>query len=138
MNMANVGADSSDSGVAEGFSNIGQIRIANDVIAAIAVTAALEAQGIAGMSGGITEGFVDRISGKPPQKGVKIAVTGSSVRVTLSVLVKFGFKIQQTALDVQQKVKLAVETMTGLTVDDVSVVIASVAPDKKRHETEHE
>jgi uncharacterized alkaline shock family protein YloU len=134
--MANIASDSSNSNIAEDFSVFGQIRIANDVIAVIAATAALEAQGISAMAGGFTEDFVDRISGKSLQKGVKISVTGDSVRIALNISVKFGFKIQKTALEVQQKVKAAVETMTGLKVEDVSVVVANVAPDKKKHEVE--
>lgn len=113
-------------------SGIGQVQIADEVIATIAGTAALEIDGVAGMAGNITGGIAEMIGRKNLSKGVKVEVSERNVTISLNILVKFGFKIQEVSRGVQQRVKTAVETMTGLVAEQVNVVVSGVHLEKDR------
>lgn len=115
--------------------NIGQIQIADEVIAIIAGTAALETEGIVSTTtqGMFTTGDIAGILGKKNlSKGVKVTVNESEVQIEISLLVKFGCNIKDVSLDVQKRVKNAVETMTGLTVSNIDITIAGVTMERER------
>ena len=106
----------------------GQIQIADDVIASIAGTAALEAEGIASLAGG--KAIMDKISKKTNQRGVAIKVDGKEVCVELNVNVLHGCKIQKAAETAQSKVKDALENMTGLKVEQVNINVVGIEFEK--------
>ncbi len=108
------------------YSNIGQIQIADEVIAVIAGTAASEVDGVVTNTGGFGPDF----GKKNMSKGVKVTVNGNEVKIDLTISVKFGYKIQDVSSDVQKKVKTAIETMTGLFACEVNVNVASVQMEK--------
>ena len=105
----------------------GLIRISDDVVSTIAGLAALETAGIAGMSGGISEGLAKRLSGKNAQRGVSVEVGQVEAAIDLRVIVKYGSRIQDVCRDLQENVREAVENMTGLTVVEVNVKVEGVA-----------
>lgn len=105
----------------------GLVRISDDVVATIAGLAALETPGIAGMSGGISEGLAKRLSGKNVQKGVSVEVGQVEAAIDLRVIVNYGSRIQEVCRMLQENVKEAVENMTGLTVVEVNVKVEGVA-----------
>jgi uncharacterized alkaline shock family protein YloU len=105
----------------------GNIRISDDVVSTIAGLAALETPGIAGMSGGISEGLAKRLSGKNVQKGVSVEVGQVEAAIDLRVIVHYGSKIQEVCRDLQINVREAVENMTGLSVVEVNVKVEGVA-----------
>ena len=102
----------------------GQIQIADDVIASIAGTAALEAEGISSLAGG--KAIMEKISKRTNQRGVIIKVEGKEVGVELNVNVLHGCKIQKAAETAQIKVRDAVENMTGLKVEQVNVNVVGI------------
>lgn len=104
----------------------GMIRISDDVIATIAGLAALDTPGIAGMSGGISEGLAKRLSGKNVQKGVTVEVGQVEAAVHLRVIVQYGLPIHNVCRELQLNVKEAVENMTGLNVVRVDVKVEGV------------
>lgn len=104
----------------------GQVRIADDVVAVIAGIAATETEGVVGMSGGITEGFARRVSGKNVTRGVSVEVGELEAAIDMRIIIKYGTKIHEAARDVQYNVKQAVESMTGLTVIEVNVKVEGV------------
>ena len=112
---------------------IGQIQIADEVIAIIAGTAALEAEGVLvmGSQNMTTNDFVEMLGKKNLAKGVKITVEGCEVSAELSIGVRFGCNLQEVSKTVQMKVKNAVETMTGLTVTQVNVNVTGVQAEKE-------
>ncbi len=113
---------------------IGQIQIADEVIAIIAGIAATEVEGIAGMAGNHSGDLVAEVLGrKNLSKGVKITVGQKDVSVDLNIIIEFGIKIPKVALEVQKRVKNAVETMTGLTVTEINLNIMGIhfAKDKQ-------
>jgi len=115
---------------------LGKISIADDVIATIAGTAAMEIDGVAFMSARKISGIAEGLGKKNFSKGVKIEVSENSAAVDLYLVVKSGYKIPELSEKVQERVKSALETMTGLEVSCVNVNIAGLeaekAPSKKR------
>jgi uncharacterized alkaline shock family protein YloU len=102
----------------------GQVRIADDALAVIAGTAALEADGVAGLTG-------NALGRKQLSKGVAITVEGETLTASVEIAVKPGVKIQEVSKDVQLRVKNAIETMTGLTVNEVNVSVSTQMPERQ-------
>lgn len=105
---------------------LGEVQIADEVVAIIAGLAATEVDGVDSMAGNITNELVGKLGMKNLSKGVKVDVTEEHVSVDLSLNIKFGYSIPQTSEKVQDRVKAAIENMTGLTVLDVNIRIAGV------------
>lgn len=106
--------------------NIGEVRVADEVVAIIAGLAATEVDGVESMNGNITNEIVSKLGLKNLSKGVKVTVGESSVAVDLALVIKYGVEIPKVSLLVQEKVKAAIENMTGLTVSAVNVKIAGI------------
>lgn len=111
--------------------DVGQVQIADEVVAVIAGLAATEVEGVAKMSGNITNEIVSKLGMKKLSKGVKVTITGTQVDVTLNLVLSYGVSISipKTSQEVQDKVKSAIETMTGLTVSEVNIRIAGIQMD---------
>lgn len=105
---------------------IGQIRIADEVIAIIAGIAATEVEGVAGMAGNSGSLVAEVLGKKNLSKGVKITVGQKEVKIDLNIIIEFGIKIPKVALDIQKRVQNAVETMTGLAVTEVNLNIVGI------------
>ncbi len=105
---------------------IGEVQIADDVVAIIAGLAATEVDGVASMYGNITNELVSKLGMKNLAKGVKAVLEGNEVSIDISLNVKFGFNIKDVSIKVQEKVKAAIENMTGLTVNLVNIRIANI------------
>ncbi|HJB90949.1 MAG TPA: Asp23/Gls24 family envelope stress response protein [Candidatus Eisenbergiella merdigallinarum] len=106
--------------------NLGSVQIADEVVAMIASLAATEVDGVSAMGGNITNELMSRVGVKNLTRGVKVEVIGSSVKVELVVLLEYGYNIPATSQKVQERVKNAIENMTGLAVTDVNIRIAGV------------
>ena len=104
----------------------GEVYIADEVVAIIAGLAATEVDGVASMAGNITNELVGKLGMKNLSKGVKISVLENVVTVDLALNIEYGKNILETSKTVQEKVKAAIENMTGLEVADVNIRIASV------------
>ena len=114
---------------------LGDFQIADEVSAIIAGLAATEVEGVAKMYGNITNELVSKLGMKNLSKGVKVLVTPEDVKVDLSIELKYGYSVIDVSSKVQEKVKQAIETMTGLKVSMVRVRIAGVAIDKEEKAT---
>ena len=105
---------------------LGEVQIADEVVAIIAGLAATEVEGVDSMAGNITNELVGKLGMKNLSKGVKVDVTEEHVSVDISLNVKYGYKIPDVCEKVQERVKTAIENMTGLMGLDVNVKIAGV------------
>ena len=103
-----------------------EVRIADEVVAIIAGLAATEVEGVASMAGNITNELVGKLGMKTLSKGVKLTVVDNTVSVVLSLNLEFGFSVPEVSRRVQEKVKAAIENMTGLEVLEVSIQIEGV------------
>ena len=113
-------------------SNVGEVQIADEVVATIAGLAATEVEGVAAMSGNITNELVSKLGMKNLSKGVKIEVNSDSVSVDLALTLEYGYNIPNTSKLVQEKVKSAIESMTGLTVSEVNIRISGINIEKNK------
>ncbi len=107
-------------------SELGAIRIADEVVSIIAGLAATEVEGVAYMSGGIAGGIAEALGRKNLSKGVKVEVGEEEAAVDLYLIVSYGSRIPDVAWSVQENVKKAIETMTGLKVVKVNVHVQGV------------
>ncbi len=106
--------------------NLGEVRIADEVVAIIAGLAATEVEGVSSMAGNITNELVSKLGMKNLSKGVRVEVLEECVEVEVALNIAYGYAIPEVSAKVQEKVKTAIETMTGLNVALVNVRIASV------------
>ncbi len=114
----------------EGEAFGGSVNIAEDVVAAIVSLAATEVEGVAYMSGNMTKEIVGKLGIKNLSKGVVIGIEDNMVSAEISLVMRYGYGIPKTAKAVQERVKGAVENMTGLGVERVNVHIVGVDIDK--------
>ncbi len=106
--------------------NNGEVVIADEVVAVIAGLAAMEVEGVASMAGNATRELISKIGIKSLSKGVRVDILEGVVTVALVFNIKYGHNIMAVTTKVQEKVKTAIENMTGLTVADVNVRVAGV------------
>lgn len=109
-----------------GRMDIGNVRIADEVVAIIAGLAATEVEGVAGMSGGLAGGIAELLGKRNLSKGVKVEVGDREAAVDLFLVVNYGVSIPEVALNVQRNVSRAISSMTGLNVVEVNVHIQGV------------
>ena len=105
---------------------IGSVKIADVVVDMIAGIAAAEVKGVAAMAGNVPNEFMSKVGVKNLKKGVKVEVLNKVVKVDLALIMEYGYNIPATSQKVQEKVKNAIENMTGLEVSDVNIRIAGV------------
>lgn len=105
---------------------VGDVRIADEVVAIIAGFATTEVEGVSSMAGNITNEIVSRLGMKNLSKGILVEVMENEVKVDVAINIAYGYSIPEVSAKVQDKVKSAIENMTGLTVAVVNVRIASV------------
>lgn len=115
---------------------LGNIRIADDVVAIIAGLAATEVEGVVGMSGGLAGGIADMLGKRNLSKGVRVEVGERQTSVDLFIIVKFGARIPDVAWNIQENVKKAIESMTGLEAIKVNVHVQGVSFDTGKLEEE--
>lgn len=106
--------------------NVGSVQIADEVVAVIAGLAAMEVEGVDSIADTQANELRNRLVSKTAPKGVKITVVDSSVSCDLALNLKFGHAIPKLAGQVQERVKSAIENMTGFSVIDVNVRIAGI------------
>lgn len=102
------------------------IKIADDVIRCIAALAATDIDGVSGMAGSSTDEIVAMLGRKTLDKGVKMSVNDDVVKLTVSVIIKYGCNIPDVSAKIQDKVRSTIESMTGLTVSEINVNVAGI------------
>ncbi|KRW91975.1 hypothetical protein SD51_05605 [Alicyclobacillus tengchongensis] len=108
----------------------GSVHIADEVVQIIAGVATSEVEGVAGMSGSFAGGLTESLTGrKNLSKGVKVQFVENerACAIDVSVSLRFGVNIPDTGYQIQERVKAAVEGMTGLKVVAVHVHVVGVA-----------
>lgn len=115
------------------------IQISDDVVAVIAGVAVSEVPGVAGMAGGFAGGITEVFSGKKNlAKGIKVEVTETQAKIDVNIIVEYGSRIPDVAFEIQNRVKKAVESMTGLKVEEVNVHVQGVNTDTAKGEAKQE
>ena len=111
------------------------IQISNDVIAVIAGVAVSEVSGVASMAGGFAGGISEVLSGKKNMaKGIKVDKNDDKIKIDINIEVEYGTRIPDVAFEIQNRVKKAVENMTGINVEEVNVHVQGVDTNVKKTE----
>lgn len=106
----------------------GNIKISNDVVAAIASVSAEEVNGVAHMYTSIPDVIAEKFAGKKNQsKGVKVSVDENGISLELVIVADFGVRLREVCEAVQNNVRQNVGTMTGMTVTQVNVRVENVS-----------
>jgi uncharacterized alkaline shock family protein YloU len=121
-----MGKDERNNYTIELENNNGEVIIADEVVAVIAGLAAMEVEGVASMVGDATRELISKLGKKSLAKGVRVDILEGVVTIALALNLKYGYNVMSISTKVQEKVKVAVENMTGLTVADVNVRVAGV------------
>jgi uncharacterized alkaline shock family protein YloU len=117
----------------------GSIQVADDVLAIIAGTAALEIDGVLPASAGFAPSEIaEMLMKKHFWKSVKIEKHDNKISVALYLLIKIGYRLNDVSAAVQERVKETIENMTGLDVVRVDVVVAGVFPERVRRPKKQE
>ena len=111
---------------------LGEVKIADEVVAIIAGLAATEVDGVSSMAGNITNELVSKLGMKNLSKGIRVEVEDGVAQVDVALNIAYGYAIPDVSGKVQEKVKTAIENMTGLEVSGVNVRIASVDMGKSK------
>lgn len=106
--------------------DLGKVQIAPEVLEVIAGMAASEVEGVAHMSGGLVGDIAERLGRKNIARGVRVEVGTREAAVDVSIIVKYGHRIPEVARNIQDSVRNAIESMTGLSVVEVNVHIIDV------------
>ena len=110
---------------------LGNIHIAEEVLASIAGAAAVEVAGVSGLSANFSSDIAELLGKKNQGKGVHIRVEEDKISVDVSVLMAYGHTIPEVGKAVQDNIKNAMESMTGLEVAAVNVAVSGIAFEKK-------
>ncbi len=113
-------------GSASSYESAGELKIANEVVAVIAGLAATEIEGVVSLSGNVNHELIAKLGMKSLSKGVNVVVEDGVVTAQISLVVQYGYSVPVVSAKVQDRVKAAIENMTGLKVDAVKVTIAGV------------
>ncbi|MCR5202242.1 MAG: Asp23/Gls24 family envelope stress response protein [Lachnospiraceae bacterium] len=108
------------------YGDVGEVKIASDVVATIAALAAAEVDGVYSMGGTLSDDIVAMFGGKKIQKGVKVVLENTKVKLGISIAIMYGKSIPKVSKEVQQRAKTQVESMTGLEVEKVDVKITGI------------
>lgn len=111
---------------------LGEVKIADEVVAIIAGLAATEVDGVSSMAGNITNELVSKLGMKNLSKGIRVEVSDGIVQADVALNIAYGYAIPDVSAKVQEKVKTAIENMTGLEVSGVNIRIASVDMGKSK------
>ena len=104
----------------------GEVKIADDVVAAIAAIAAGEVEGVGKTAGGLGGTLMAYVGMKRKDSGVRVEIVEDIVHVDLTITIRYGYSIPAVSSKVQEKVKSSVENMTGLSVSDINVRISGI------------
>ncbi|MDI3327110.1 MAG: Asp23/Gls24 family envelope stress response protein [Alicyclobacillaceae bacterium] len=107
---------------------IGKIVIAEDVIATVAGTAAMECYGVVGMASRrqVKDSLTELFGRDNPGRGVEVHIREDQTVIDLYIIVSYGTRISEVAQNVMQRVRYALENVLGVTPDWVNVFVQGV------------
>ncbi len=118
--------------------DMGTVKIADEVVAVVSGLAAMEVDGVSAMSGGLVGGIAEVLGRRQLSKGVKVEVGTEETSIDIFIIVKYGARIPDVAWGIQENVKKAVENMTGLRVVQVNVHVQGINFPQKEEGREKE
>lgn len=108
------------------MNNLGNIKIADDVVKTIAAKATEDVEGVYKLAGGVADEFGKILGKKRGINGVKVEVGEKECSIDTFIIVKHGYPISEVAKKVQESVLEAVSSLTALKVIEVNVFVQDV------------
>ena len=108
------------------MSELGNIRIADDVVKTIAAKATADVEGVYKLAGGVVDEVSKILGKKRPTNGVKVEVGEVECNIEIYIVVKYGYKIPEVAEEVQKNVLEEVSRLSGLKVVEVNIYVQNV------------
>ena len=105
---------------------MGDINIAEEVLAVIAAATAIEVEGVSALASGLGSDLAELVGRKVLSRGVRLHVEEGKVKVDVAILVQYGSVVPEVARNVQEAVMSAIENTSGLTVSAVNINVAGV------------
>lgn len=112
----------------------GSIHISQRVIASIAALTAAKAAYVAALGMNIAEAAADKLGRTLPGRGVDVTIEGQRIELTVRLVIRYGCRIPDVALEVQKSVKDAVEKATACTVTAVHIIVQQLVFEEDRHD----
>ena len=112
----------------------GSIHISQRVIASIAARTAAKAAYVADLGMNIAEAAAENLGRTLPGRGVDVSIDGRRIELTVRLVVRYGCRIPDVALEVQKSVKDAVEKATACTVTAVHIIVQQLVFEEDRHD----
>ena len=104
------------------------VNISEEVVGIIAGLGAAEVDGVDSLAGNLTLDTISKAGMGRLSKAIKVVdADPGKIIVRMAINMKYGYEIPKVSGQVQEKVKQAVETMTGLQVTSVDIRIATVS-----------
>lgn len=113
------------------YNDLGNVVISEDVVATISAVSAMEVEGVSSLVSSISDNIKEFLTKNSASKGVIVDIDGSNVSVTLNIVIKYNYKIQDVVVKVQNEVIKSVSDMTGYNITAVNVNVMSVDIPKK-------
>ena len=118
------------------MSELGNIRIADDVVKTIAAKAAADVEGVYKLAGGVVDEVSKILGKKRPTNGIKVEVGEVECSIEVYLVIKYGYRIPEVAEEVQKAVLEEVSNLTGLKVVEVNVYVQNVKMEETEETTE--
>lgn len=112
----------------------GSIHISQRVIASIAALTAAKAAYVADLGMNIAEAAAAKLGRTLPGRGVDVTIEGQRIELTVRLVIRYGCRIPDVALEVQKSVKDAVEKATACTVTAVHIIVQQLVFEEDRHD----
>ena len=113
---------------------MGTIHIADEVLAVVAASVALEVEGVSSLAANLSSDLAELMGKKVYSKGVRLLVSNAQVMVEISILIQYGYVIPDVARKVQEADMTAVTNTSGMEVSQVNVQVACISFQKKPKE----
>ncbi len=113
--------------------DFGNIQIAPEVIQVIAGLATVNIEGVAGMSGSLAGGIAELLGRKNLSKGIKVTINESETTIEISIVAKYGHRLHNIGLAIQENVKHAVYSMTEINVVKVNIHVVGIQMPVEEH-----
>lgn len=107
--------------------NLGQIRIDNEVIAKYAGSVAVECFGIVGMAAlNVKDGLVKLLKRESLTNGINVVVSENKITIDFHVIVVYGVSISAVTENLMSNVKYRVEEFTGMELEKINIYVEGV------------
>src|SRR2546423_4956550 len=130
MNLSAAEKESMSTGTLRSARDRGRIEVFPAVVGAIAGHAAIECYGVMGMAArGLRDGVATLLRRESVHRGVEVREVEGQLAIDLYVIVQYGVRISEVALNLKSAVRFEVERATGVQVSEVNVFVQGVHGD---------